>query len=118
MGRLRNWLDRNTQEREIELEIIYDQVATVDVYRVNETGSNPGVTDEIDDATYLKTINIRLDRPAYRSDSFDYIAMTDDTDVRLYDRWRWTSTLGSSYYLIVTKTTPRPTGAEVEVKYA
>lgn len=118
MGRLNNWLDRPTQERETELDILYDQVSTVDVYRTSETGDNPGVTDEIDDQTYLRTINVRLDKPLYRSDTYDFLAMTDDVDVQRNDLWKCLLNDGRVYFIRVEHAEARPTGCEVQLHYA
>ena len=116
-SRLQNWIDRDTQVKEAELDILYDQVVSVDVFRVSEAGDNPGVTDEVDDAIFIRTINVRLDPPKYKADKIDFLGMTDDPDVLINDMWRWTPPRGSSVTLTVKKTTYAPSGAAVELSY-
>ncbi len=119
MGKLEDWIDRPTQEREDILEILYDQAVSVDVYRVNEASINPGVIDEIDDAIFLRTINVRLDPPTTnQSNNTVYVALADDADVQINDRWRWTPRKDKTIMMIVLKATRMPRGYQVEVKNA
>lgn len=116
--KLRNWIDRDSQEREAELDILYDQAVSVDVFRVNDDGSNPGVTEEVDDATYLRTINVRLDPTPSKQTQYAFLGMTDDPDVQLLDKWRWTPQRGKAIMLEVKTVLYKPSGNSVELDYA
>lgn len=116
--RLTNWVDRDTQEREAELDILYDQAVSIDVFRINDDGTNPGVVEEVDDASFLRTINVRLDPTPDKRTQHAFLGMTDDPDVQIQDKWRWTPPRGSAIFLEVKVSLYKPSGNSVELDYA
>ena len=97
MGSITNFLDRGQQERDNLNFVIEDGAISVDVYRRTQQGGSPGLTAQVHEPDFLRTINVRLD--AYRSRStvlgksrirLSPIGLTNDTDVRTDDLWRWT----------------------------
>ncbi len=116
--RLKNWTDRDTQVREAELDILYDEAISVNVFRQNDDSDNPGVTDELDDAVALRTITVRLDRTPDKNTQHAFLALTDDPDVQLLDKWQYTPPRSGAIMLEVKDVEYRASGNLVRLDYA
>ena len=111
MSRLATWIDRPSQEQETDLEIVYDIAETVEVYRRIETGENTGFSDEVDEPLPAKSINARIDLS--KSGEYTYLALSDDTDVLVNDRWLVSGNKGGKYFLVVKQVNYRKNISEV-----
>lgn len=114
MSRIKNWTDRDTQEREADLHIMYDRGISADVYRTTDNHTNTGFSDELNEQTFIKTINVRLD-PSDKQ-GFDWYGLTDDIDVQVNDLWRVTDLTDTAYKVRVETVIPRAIGADVRLK--
>jgi hypothetical protein len=121
MGVLKNWIDRPEQYRSGDLDIMYDDyIVTAYLYRTSETGTNPGFSDEVDEQAYKKTITIRLDKgltASSASTGATFVALTDDSDVKVNDKLVWTGTDGVLVNTLVKSAELRELGNELELDY-
>lgn len=117
--RLKNYINREEEARLAELDIIYDQAVTVDVFRNGGEADNPGFSEEVDDKTLIRSINVRLDPTPSKQTQHAFLALTDDKDVQVNDTWRWTPPRGGEAIMLEVKVSLyRPAGTHVELDYA
>jgi uncharacterized membrane protein YcgQ (UPF0703/DUF1980 family) len=87
MGNMNNWINRPDQAAQAQSKILRDTAISAYVYRVKDTDTGVGFSEELNDPSYLRTINARLDPPKFRGEEIDYVGLTDDTDVQKDDLW-------------------------------
>lgn len=109
MGNLANWTDKGQQERDSLNFVIDDEAVSVDVFRRSQQAGVAGLTSEIHDVQFLRTIYVRFD--SYRSRSTAAgsarisdtpIGLTNNTDVQPGDLWRWTDVANRTRWYRVT----------------
>lgn len=115
MSRIDDWTARPQQTQKVVEDLINDKVVTVQVTRAAETGTRVGFDSELVDNTYMDSINVRLDESKLPTE--DFVALTDESDVRKNDRWKWQRPDGRSAFLKVVRVQWRDRGNEVGLKY-
>lgn len=102
------WLDRGQLERDTLHRLIEDQAVSVAVYRRTGQPATAGLTEEVNDGELLRTIVVRLDPRGT-----DTIGLTEDTDVRRNDLWRYADLTNTPRWYRVVSTTRTQSTSDV-----
>ncbi len=122
MSRADAWVDSDQQEKDGQLEVLYDKPGGVDVYRARNSASSTGFSAEVKEPTFAKTIVARMDRSRdYPDRATDkdaniqrpLLALTDDKDVRDGDIWRWHDLAGRPQWHRVLSTEAIQAGTNI-----
>jgi hypothetical protein len=124
----KSYMDTEQQEHDGLQQVIDDAPVSVDVFRRGNQAGVAGLTVETAEQEYLRTITVRFG--VYRSRSRSglataarvrdtHVALTDHTDARADDLWRWTDVADRTrWYRVASLTGTRTTRSVVleEVK--
>src|SRR4051812_9852000 len=116
MGSTKNYLDLGQQERDNLSFVLDDAAVSVEVYRKPAQSGVAGLTEETAEAELLRTITVRID--GYRSATSERIqqlpiGLTDDTDVRPDDLWRYTDVANTTRWFRVKSAARTPSTSSV-----
>ncbi len=92
MGSLDNYLDIPHQQRQAVAFVVSDADQTVDVFRRPRQQGVAGLTERTAEERFLRKTRVRITNAVTRSRSMvadNPTALTNDTDVRVDDLWRY-----------------------------